>query len=66
METGKGLKVLCLLALLAALKINQLRQARDDKTEIPADLCFTKKEQEVIKQLIKNGRQNRKTKMPSQ
>jgi hypothetical protein len=52
LETGKGLKVLCLLALLAALKINQLRQAREDKTEIPADLCFTKKEQEVIKKLI--------------
>ena len=52
-ETGKGLKVLCLLSLLAALKINQLRQARDDKTEIPADICFTKKEQKVIKHLIK-------------
>ena len=52
-ETGKGLKVLCLLVMLAALKINQLRQARDDKTDIPAEICFTKKEQKVIKQLIK-------------
>jgi hypothetical protein len=52
-ETGKGLKVLCLMAMLAALKINQLRQAREDKTEIPANICFTKKEQEVIKHLIK-------------
>ena len=52
-ETGKGLKVLCLLALLAALKINQLRQARDDKTGIPANICFNKQEQKIIKQLIK-------------
>jgi len=52
-ETGKGLKVLCLMVMMVALKINQLRLAREDKTGISADVCFSKEEQVVIKHLIK-------------
>lgn len=52
-ETGKGLKVLCLMVMMVALKINQLRLAREDTTGISADVCFTKEEQIVIKHLIK-------------
>lgn len=52
-ESGKGLKVLCLMVMMVALKINQLRLAREDRTGIPADICFSKEEQVVIKHLIK-------------
>lgn len=52
-ESGKGLKVLCIMVMLVALKVNQLRLAREDKTGMSADICFTKEEQLVIKHLIK-------------
>jgi hypothetical protein len=52
-ESGKGLKVLCLMVMMVALKINQLRLAREDTTGIPANICFTKEEQQVIKLLVK-------------
>ncbi|MEI7942834.1 MAG: IS4 family transposase [Candidatus Riflemargulisbacteria bacterium] len=50
-EKGKALKTLCALSLQAALKINQLRQFRDDTTGISAEAIFTKKEIVVIEVL---------------
>lgn len=51
-ESGKALKKLCVIALEVALQINQLRQARQDETEIPATLIFTKQQIAFIKILI--------------
>jgi hypothetical protein len=51
-ESGKALKKLCITALAVALQINQLRQARQDTTEIPATLVFTQEQILFIKMLI--------------
>jgi hypothetical protein len=51
-ESGKALKKLCIMALEVALQINQLRQARQDDTEIPATLVFTKQQLAFIKIII--------------
>lgn len=48
LETGKGLKNLCLIAMQVALKINQLTQGRE-REDVGADTVFTKKEIVVLK-----------------
>lgn len=53
LETGKALKVLCVLGLYASLKINQLKQAREDKTGISAYLVFNKEELIVLAAICK-------------
>ena len=53
LENGKALKTLCIMAMQVALKINQLRQARNDLTEIPAQIAFTDKQIIVLKALVK-------------
>lgn len=50
-ETGKGLKVLCLIGLQVALKINQLTQGRDCQIENSAQLIFSNEDIEVLKSL---------------
>jgi len=52
LETGKSLKKLCLMAMGVALKINQLRQLRNDQTQIPAEIIFSTEQIEFIKILI--------------
>ena len=51
-ESGKALKKLCVMALAVSLQINQLRQARQDTTEIPAAILFTKEQITFLKMLI--------------
>lgn len=51
-ESGKALKKLCVMALEVTLQINQLRQARQDTTEIPATIIFTQEQIAFIKMLI--------------
>jgi hypothetical protein len=53
LETGKALKVLCVLGLYTSLKINQLKQAREDKTGILAYLVFSKEEIIVLTAICK-------------
>lgn len=53
LETGKALKVLCVLSLYICLKINQLKQAREDKTDIPALMVFSKEELIVLAAICK-------------
>lgn len=53
LETGKALKVLCVLGLYTCLKINQLKQAREDKTGIPAYLVFNNEELIVLTLICK-------------
>ena len=52
LEKGKALKKLCLIAMGVALKINQLRQLRNDQTKIPAEIIFSTEQIEFIKILI--------------
>lgn len=51
-ETGKGLKNLCLLGLQVALKINQLSQGRENEQEGSAEISFSKQEMVVLKALV--------------
>jgi hypothetical protein len=53
LETGKSLKVLCVLGLYTSLKINQLKQAREDKSGISAHLVFNKEELIVLAAICK-------------
>lgn len=53
LETGKALKVLCVLGLYTCLKINQLKQAREDKTGISAHLVFSREELIVLAAICK-------------
>jgi hypothetical protein len=53
LETGKALKVLCVLGLYTCLKINQLKQAREDKTGISAHLVFNNEELIVLTLICK-------------
>jgi hypothetical protein len=53
LETGKALKVLCVLGLYTCLKINQLKQAREDKTGTSAYLVFSKEEIIVLATICK-------------
>jgi hypothetical protein len=53
LEKGKALKVLCVFGLYVALKINQLKQAREDQTGLPATIVFNKEEIIVLCALCK-------------
>jgi hypothetical protein len=53
MESGSALKKLCVIALHVALLINQLRQARDDESGIPAGIAFTKNQIALLVVLVK-------------
>lgn len=41
LETGKALKSICVMSLITALRINQLRLAHNDKSMAPATIVFT-------------------------
>lgn len=41
LETGKALKAVTVMALITAIRINQLRLAREDHTGTPARIAFT-------------------------
>jgi len=65
LESGKALKTLCVMALQVALQINQLRQARNDRSGIPAQIAFTNKQVVVLKILVKKyERKTEKQKNP--
>jgi hypothetical protein len=51
-ETGKGLKNLCLIGLQVALKINQLSQGREYEQEGSAEISFSKEEIVVLNALV--------------
>ena len=51
-ETGKGLKNLCLIGLQVALKINQLSQGREYEQDGSAEIIFSQEEQAVLKALV--------------
>lgn len=53
LESGKALKVLCIMAMQVSLLINQLRQARNDQTGIPASIAFTANQIRVLTSLVK-------------
>jgi hypothetical protein len=53
LERGDALKKLCVIALHVALLINQLRQARDDESGIPASIAFSKKQIALLSALVK-------------
>ena len=59
LESGGGLKNLCVIALQVALKINQLSQGRDNEKEQSVALCFTAKQVIILKALL--GRYQGKT-----
>lgn len=52
LETGKSLKSLCVLALVSALRIMQLRQCRKNGNQINANISFKPQEIELMKILI--------------
>ena len=52
LESGRGLKNLCLIGLQVALKINQLSQGRDDQYQLSAQITFTQKQIAVLKVLV--------------
>ena len=51
-ESGKGLKNLCLISLQIALKINQLSQGRENESERSAEISFTQQQIVVLKALV--------------
>jgi hypothetical protein len=53
LETGSALKKLCVIALQAALLINQLRQARDDESGMPASIAFSNAQIILLAALVK-------------
>jgi hypothetical protein len=52
LESGDALRKLLVLALMAAVQILQLRQARDGKTEMTSSLVFSKKQLICLKALL--------------
>lgn len=53
LETGSALKSITVMALLTALRVNQLRLARDDRSNTPATIIFTEKHVLLLKALTK-------------
>ncbi len=53
LETGKSLKALCVFAMVSALRIMQLRQARESGSKLDAKLAFTKNELYLLETLVK-------------
>jgi hypothetical protein len=54
LESGRGLKNLCLIGLQVALKINQLSQGRNSQHELSAEITFTQKQIAVLKVLVEH------------
>jgi hypothetical protein len=53
LETGKSLKALCIIAMISALRITQLRQAREVGDKIDARLAFKTDELVLLEKLVK-------------
>lgn len=53
LETGKSLKVLCVMALVCAMRIMQLRQAREKGHDLKAGIAFKKDELFLLEALTK-------------
>lgn len=53
LETGHALKSMTVMAFIAALRVNQLRLSRDDKTGIPATVVFTEEQLPLLEVLTK-------------
>lgn len=51
LESGSGLKKLCIIALQVALKINQLSQGRDNEKEQSAKISFSEEQIPVLQAL---------------
>ena len=51
-ESGSGLKNLCIISLQVALKINQLSQGRESEKEKSAAMCFDSEQIVVLKALL--------------
>lgn len=52
LETGSGLRKLGILTMQAAVKVLQLRQARQENSEAHIDLVFNEQEQEYLKAIL--------------
>lgn len=52
LETGYGLRKLGLMVMECAIKIMQLKQARDGQTDIPVSSVFTSKEEEYLERVL--------------
>jgi len=53
LETGSALKSMAVMAFITALRINQLRLSRNDKTGIPATVVFTEEQLPLLEVLTK-------------
>lgn len=53
LETGSALKSMTVMSFITALRINQLRLSRDDKTGIPATAVFTEDQLPLLEVLTK-------------
>lgn len=51
-ESGSGLKNLCLISMQVALKINQLSQARDNENGLSAKIIFSARQIVLLKSLV--------------
>lgn len=52
LETGKSLRKLGLMVMESAMKIMQLKQARDGQTDIPVSSVFSSKEEEYLERIL--------------
>lgn len=52
LETGKALKSICVMSLITALKINQLRLAHNNNSNPKAEIVFTPLQTELLKVLL--------------
>lgn len=52
LETGYGLRKLGLFTMQAAIKVMQLRQARDEDVQIPIDTVFDRQEQTCLQDIL--------------
>lgn len=52
LETGYGLRKLGLMVMESAIKIMQLKQARDGQTDTPASVVFSSREEEYLERVL--------------
>ena len=52
LETGNGLRKLGLMVMNSAIKIMQLKQARDGQTDIPLSTAFTDQEEKYLERIL--------------
>lgn len=52
LETGYGLRKLGIMVMDSAIKIMQLKQARDGQTDIPVHSVFSSQEEEYLERLV--------------